>query len=122
MDDTNGQVEGQGSRPVVRPRHLKERVPGNDTEWKARCEWLKARAGLELPSLPKDTEAKGAGYSYLSLAELLSLLDKPLRAEGIQRPVDDVESDEGRRWACGAACRMRVAGTNVPRSSGHPRS
>lgn len=62
------------------PRHLEERRPANEAEMNQRKAWLKARCELELPPLPRDSQ--GHGYRYASLAEVLSLLDQPLRDAG----------------------------------------
>ena len=65
---------------VVQARHLEEREPQTESEHKRRLAFLRARAGLQLPSLPKDSQ--GHGYKYASLGEVLSLVDKPLREAG----------------------------------------
>lgn len=66
--------------PVPVLVHMQERCPVNVEADKARKAWLKARAELQLPSIPKD--ARGHGYDYASLSEVLSLVDRPVREAG----------------------------------------
>ena len=75
------QVQGDGGQEAaVQVRHLEEREPATEGDHKRRLVFLKARAGLQLPSLPKD--AKGHGYMYAGLPQVLSLIDKPVREAG----------------------------------------
>ena len=78
LDKAIKEMEKPKAQPVL--RHLEERVPRNEKEEKARLAWLKARCGLELPKLPKDSKADR--YMYASLPDILGLLDKPLRQAG----------------------------------------
>ena len=81
MSDDTSPAAAADPKPATAPRHLDERQPEGEAQVKARLAWLKARCGMQVPALAKN--AKGHGYDYLSLPQLLSLLDKPMRDAGL---------------------------------------
>ena len=63
------------------PRVLEERVPKDETEAAARLAWLKARAKLKLPNIPKKQSA-GKLYKYASLDDVLNHVGEMIQDGG----------------------------------------